>query len=132
METENLLKIRKSIKKRKPLFRRKDSYKVSKIGKRRKKKIKWRRPRGKDNKIRQRRVGYPMPPSIGWGSPRKVKGFFKEGYTKRIFNIEELNQLKEGKNIILAKIGKKKRMEIVKKAAEKKIKILNVKENTKK
>ncbi|UCD20871.1 MAG: 50S ribosomal protein L32e [archaeon] len=127
METKKLLKQRRKVKKRKPKFLRKDSKKISKIGKKRKKKQKWRRPRGRDNKIREKQGGYSRQPSIGWGSPKKIKGFIGETLIKKVSSIEELKRIKDGEKIILAKLGKKKKIEIIKKALEKKIKILNIK-----
>ncbi|MEM2089953.1 MAG: eL32 family ribosomal protein [Candidatus Pacearchaeota archaeon] len=108
------------MKKRKPKFVRKDSYRISRLGKRRKKKLKWRRPKGRHSKIREKRKGYLKQPSIGYGSP-------KRSHAKLIHNLSELESCKENEEIIIAHVGKKKRREIIKKALEKKIKILNLK-----
>jgi large subunit ribosomal protein L32e len=104
-------------------FLRRSHDRYSKIGKRRKKKLKWRRPTGRDNKMREKRRGYPAVVSIGYK---------QSGVKERIMimNVKDLDKVGKEKTIILGKVGKKKQIEIVKKAEEKKIKIQNI--NTKK
>ena len=90
-----------------------------KLGKRKKKKRVWKKPKGRHNKMREKRKGYS--PVVGIG--------YKNEERKNIFLIENLGDLSKVKNkdlIILAKMGKKKKLEIIKKAIENKIKILNV------
>ena len=93
---------------------------LSKLGKRRKKKQKWKKPTGRDNKMREKRKGYPVVVSIGY---KKSKSEMK-----KIPIIRNINEIEEtsGKEIIIGKIGRKKREEIIKKAEEKKIKIYNL------
>ncbi|MEM4719652.1 MAG: eL32 family ribosomal protein [Candidatus Pacearchaeota archaeon] len=104
---------------------RKDSYRMSKLGKKRKKKIKWRKPRGKHNKLREKRKGYLRQPSIGWGSPKKIKGSLMGVKIKAISNLKDVENLQEGEKVMLLHIGKKKKQEILKKALEKNIEIIN-------
>lgn len=85
----------------------------------RKKKQKWRRPTGRDNKMREKRKGRPAVVSIGYKKP-------KSEAVKIIRSVAELEKFK-GKKIIVGKVGKKKRMEIEKIAKEKKIEIVNSK-----
>jgi large subunit ribosomal protein L32e len=103
-------------------FLRRTWYKFSKLGKRRKKKQVWRKPTGRDNKMREKRKGYASVVSIGYG-----KGEKNIEKNKIVYTLKELEQLKE-KSVILGKVGKRKKIEIVKKAKEKGIKILNVNE----
>lgn len=117
------------MKRKKPEFIRKDSYKISRLGRRRKKKRKWRRPRGKHSKVREKRKSYPKQPSIGYGAPREEK--IKKQF-KLIHNVEELESCKENEAVVIAHVGKKKRKEIIEKAKEKGIKILNLKKEEKK
>jgi len=129
-EKDNIKKLieeRKKVKGKKPRFIRKDSYKRSRLGKRRKKKVKWRRPRGKHSQVRTKRKGYIIQPSIGWGSPKKVRGFFREKTVRTIHTLKEMEKISSGENIFLAHIGKKLKIEFLKKAQEKGIKILNLK-----
>lgn len=130
MTSIELIEFRKILKRRKPKFLRKDTFKKSKLGKRRKKKQKWRRPRGRHSKLREKRVGYMIQPSIGWSSPKAVRGFMKGARPKLIFNVKDLQNLKEDEIAILGKVGKKKKIEIAKEAITKNICIGNL--NTKK
>jgi len=110
---------------KKPKFRRKDWNKKLKLGKKAKKKRKYRAPRGIDNKIRLKEKAYAQMPSIGWGSDKKTRGKIKGVEVKRIENIKQLNDVKKGQGIIIAKLGKRKKQEIIKKAKGMKIIILN-------
>jgi large subunit ribosomal protein L32e len=90
-----------------------------KLGKRKKKKRVWKKPKGRHNKMREKRKGYPPVVSIGY----KNKG------RKNIILIENMGDLSKVKNtdvVVLGKIGKKKKLEIIKKALENKIKIRNI------
>ena len=52
-------------------FLRRNYNRHSKIGKRRNKKLKWRKPTGRDNKMRDKRRGYPAVVSIGYKQKEK-------------------------------------------------------------
>ncbi|MCS7134503.1 MAG: 50S ribosomal protein L32e [Candidatus Pacearchaeota archaeon] len=108
------------MKRKKPEFVRKDTYKISRLGRKRKKKRKWRRPRGRHSKVREKRKSYPKQPSIGYSKGKKES-------IKRVHNVEELENCSEGEKIIIAHVGKKKREEIIKKAKEKNIIVINEK-----
>jgi len=103
-------------------FLRGDWRFYSKLGKGRKKKQRYRRATGRHSKIRKRRKGYPVLVSIGFKKIGKIKKLQK---IKIISNIKELGSLKKNEKIILAHIGKKKKIELVKSAKESGIKILN-------
>jgi len=102
-------------------FLRRQGDLLKKLGRGRKKKQIWRRPTGRDNKMREKRRGYPAVVSVGYKKPESEK--IKLEIVK---SIKELEKTK-AKEIIIGKVGKKKRMEIEKIAKEKKIKILNLK-----
>ncbi|MCL6500770.1 MAG: hypothetical protein K6T16_01905, partial [Candidatus Pacearchaeota archaeon] len=112
--------------KRKPLFIRKDSFKKSRLGRGRKKKRKWRRPRGRHSKLREKRKGYIKQPSIGYGRPQSTRGYINNLKPKIIRNAKELESIREGEIAIIGKMGKKKKIEIAKIALENKIRILNL------
>jgi len=112
-------------------FIRHDSARYSKIGKKRKSLQKWRRPKGRDNKMRLKRKSYPSSPTVGHKTARKDFGKIKGLTPVIIYNINDLKKINKGSIAILAKIGAKKKMEIIKYAEENKIKILNIKENKK-
>lgn len=112
-------------KRKKPNFIRKDWHKKVKLGSTVKKLRKWRAPKGRHNKIRLGRKGHISRPSIGWGSDNKFKGKIDNLNVVRVENISSLENVEKGFAIIIAKVGKKKREEIIKKASEMKIRIIN-------
>ncbi|MAH49458.1 hypothetical protein CMI37_26785 [Candidatus Pacearchaeota archaeon] len=105
---------------KKPKFLRTAWHKQIKLGKTVKKKRKWRAAKGRHNKLRLGEAGRARRPKVGWGS-KKEKG--KEILV--IQNLKQLEELKDVKEILIGKVGKKKRAEMIKMANEKKIKILN-------
>ncbi len=107
-------------------FLRRDSSRFSKFGKKRKKMQKWRKPTGRDNKMRERIKGHPAVVSLGYKKDKKVRGKLEEKNPVIIKNLKELAKIKPTETIIVGKIGKKKMIEIVKKANEKKIKLFNI------
>jgi len=117
------LELRKQIKRKKPKFVMQDSHKLSRLTK------KWKRPRGIDSKIRLNLKGYSKAVQVGYGSPKSVKGLHNSGlFPILISNIKELSNIdKEKQGIILSStIGNKKKKEIITKAIESSIKILNL------
>ena len=104
---------------RKIKFLRRTSSRLSKLGRKRKAKQVWRKPKGRHNKMREKRRGYPAVVKIGYR-----KGNHKTMIT--IHNIKELEKSKDRGIIVVGKIGKKKKIEIAKKAKEKGIKIYNL------
>ena len=120
---ENLLQMRKELKERKPVFIRQDNPKRRKLN------YKWRKPKGIHSKIRHKFKGRRKMPSPGYKSPRKVKGLHASGLKIiRIFsasNIQLINRGNEG--IVISKtVGMKARLEVLKKAKELKIEVLNL------
>ena len=119
-------------KKKKPLFLRRDWYKKIKFGKGVKKNQKWRTAKGRHNKTRLGRKGYGTRPKIGYGADNKTKNQIEGLEMIRIETQNQLTNLKSGQGIIIARIGKKKREEIIKEANKMKLVITNkYKENKK-
>ncbi len=104
-------------------FLRRSWDRYSKLGKGRKKKQKWRKPTGRDNKMREKRKGYPKVVSIGY--KKKIGKINKKNFII-IKNIKDLENLKKNQIAIISNIGKKKKIEIVKKAKEMKISLHNI------
>ena len=100
-------------------FLRRIHHRYSRLGKRRKKKQIWRRPTGRDNKMRERRRGHPARVEVGYKKSKK-------DVIKIIYNLSELNKIKKDQIVVVGKVGKKKKMEIVKKSQELKIKLKNI------
>ena len=101
-------------------FLRRDWKRHSKLGKKRKKKQTWRRPTGRDNKMRERRKGYPKTVEIGY----KNKDSRVEEI--HIYNLDDFKKIGKENKVFIGKVGKKKRMEILGKAKEMKITFENM------
>ena len=104
-------------------FLRRDTKRFSKFGKRRKKLLGWRKPKGRDNKMREKRRGYSTVVKIGYKKEIQEKILM-------IKNIQDLNNLQGTEKLVLGNVGKKKKIEIAKKAKEMKIKISNLNINS--
>lgn len=122
---ERLLQIRKKLKKKKPKFLRQDAHKRKKLEK------KWRQPKGMHSKMRKKLRSYRKQPSIGYSSPKKVRHLTDSGLKKVVVsNIKSLENInpKTEVAIIARTLGLKKKIELLKKAKEKIITVLNVKD----
>jgi large subunit ribosomal protein L32e len=95
------------------------------LGKSRKKLQRWRRPRGRDNKIRERRKNRGLRVAIGYRSKKDGRGKVEGQIPIMIKNLRETEKIEKGALVIISKVGKKKRIEIEKNVKEKGGKILN-------
>ena len=109
----------------KPKFRRVDSHKYSKLGVRRKNKQKYRKPTGRDNKIRLNYAGRLKKVKVGFRSEKKTRGLVKQMEPIMIHNVKDLSKITEGTIGVLGKIGNKKKKEIVEYLQKNNIKLLN-------
>jgi len=101
-------------------FLRRGWYKHKRIGKGKKRKVGWRKPKGRDNKMRESRKGKPPIVSIGYKKQ-------KDNRKKRIiYSVKDLENANKNDIIILEKTGKKRKIEIIKKAIESGIVFQNV------
>ncbi|MCX8158686.1 MAG: 50S ribosomal protein L32e [Candidatus Pacearchaeota archaeon] len=114
------------MKKKKPTFVRQESVRYLRLGKKKKSLRKWRRPRGKSSKIRLKRFSYSPMPSVGYKTPKKESGRIHGLIPKLVHNQKELESLTKDNIAILARVGAKKKLELIKKADELKIKVLNL------
>lgn len=126
MVEKRLVEIRSVLKKRKPHFIRKDSMKISKLGRKRKKKQFWRRPRGEHSKVRMKERGYLKQPSIGYSSPRLVRGLVSEKKPVIVYNLKNLNEIKTDEIAVLGKVGRKKKIALAEYALSKNIEFSNI------
>lgn len=88
----------------------------------------WRHPRGRHTKIHRREKGKILMPEIGWGAPKELRGLHPSGYKEvLVSSLKDLEKIdaKVQAAKISHTVGKKKRVEILKKAEELKIKVLN-------
>ncbi len=125
MATEKkMLEVRAQNKKRKPTYRRVQSKQFPKLSK-----TTWRRPKGMDNKVRLGRRGQLTKPEVGYGSPKEVRAFNKEGYKEvLVHTLSDLGKVGEREALVLgATVGRKKRIAILEEAAKKKLIVAGVK-----
>jgi large subunit ribosomal protein L32e len=106
-----------------PKFLRHTAHKYSKLGLRRKKKKIWRRPTGRDNKMREKRRGHPAVVSIGYSTDKNTRGNVMKKTPVVVRNVQDLQKVQKNQIAMLSGIGKKKKIEIAKKAKELKIEI---------
>ena len=103
------------------VFLRRIYNRYHKLGKKKGKNRVWRKPKGRDNKIREMRRGYAPVVSVGYKK--------KESERERIpviRNVAELSKVVKGKKVVLGKLGKKKKLDLVKKAEEMGVLIVNI------
>jgi len=112
-------------KRNKPKFLRTDWHKKIRLGKGVKKNQKWHGAKGRQNKLRLNRKGRMQRPKVGWGANNTEKGFVAGLESIRVENVNDVEAVKAGQGILIANVGKKKRAEIMAKATEKKLTILN-------
>ncbi len=128
MTNKSLLQLRNKMKSKKPKFERQDTNVYPQF------KGIWRKPKGIHSKLRRGFRGHKMIPSIGYASPRAVKGLTRDGL--KILLINNVNDLKKitSQNLamISSVVGTKKKIEILSKAQEMKINVGNAKDITQK
>ena len=125
-EIQRLLRVRRRQKARKPDFKR---YCWNKKLRLRDKS--WRRPRGLHSKLRRRYGGKEagrIVVSVGFGSPRLVRGLHPSGYEEvLVYNPEDLDKVNPEKQVarIASCVGMRKRLAIESRAEELGVRILN-------
>ena len=125
MDLKELLQKRKEIKRRKPTFVMQDAHKMKRLAQH------WRKPRGTDSKIRLNLKGYNKRVQPGYGSPKEVKFMDPKGLmpvqVANVADLEKIDKKTQGA-LVLSGVGKRKKVEIIKKAKELEIVLLNVKD----
>ncbi len=120
---KELLTIRKILKSKKPTFIRHDAHKKKRVG------TVWRRPTGRQNKMRLHKKGYARGRSTGYGSPVAVRNLSIQGLSQNIVaNLKDFSSLDATKDgiIIAGTVGDKKRLSLVAFAEKNKFTILNL------
>lgn len=111
---------------------RRSTFKHSRMGRGRRKLHRWRNAVGRHSKIRKNRFGYTKSPRIGFKSPKSESGKINGKIPLRITNMMDITRATKDNILIIAKtIGMRKRMEMIKKANEMNLEILNVKAGAK-
>ena len=87
----------------------------------------WRKPRGIDNKLRIKRSGFGPLPRIGYRQPASIRGMHPSGKRESlVHNAAELAAAgKQSAIRIGATVGAKKRKQLVEKAKQLGLKVLN-------
>jgi len=121
-EKKRLLKVRKRISKKRPHFKRFESWRFVRI------KDQWRKPRGIDNKMRTELQGWPKSVKIGYRGPTAVRGLHPSGKEEvMVWNAKDVAKVDPETQVarIGGTVGGKKKETILEKAEELKIRILN-------
>jgi large subunit ribosomal protein L32e len=119
---KELLQARKKISDRRPRFVRQESWRYHRLAEN------WRKPKGKDNKMRKQVSGVPRIVKVGYRGPKAARGLHPSGYTDNIvFNLNDLAKLDPKKDAarLAHTVGTRKRKEIITKATSMHIKVLN-------
>lgn len=122
-EKERLLEIRKNMKKKKPSFRRVESWRYVRV------KDPWRKARGIDSQTRMKTKSGVKSPSVGYRTPKKIRGLHPSGYEEvRVEMLSDLQNLNPQKHAlkISRRLGAKKRIELIDYAQKRNFKILNI------
>jgi large subunit ribosomal protein L32e len=119
---KELVEARKKVADRRPRFVRQESWRYDRLAEN------WRKPKGKDNKMRRQVSGVPQIVKVGYRGPKHARGLHPSGYTDNIiFNVNDLNKLDPQKDAarLAHTVGARKRKEIISQATNMQIKILN-------
>lgn len=122
MLNAKLLEVRKAVKRRKPNFQIQNSNDPKKRFAGR-----WKRPKGLQSKMRERRKGNPKYIEPGYGSPVAVKGATAEGLLPVVvMSVAGLEKLGADHGVVIsATVSMRKKALIAKAATERKLKLLN-------
>jgi large subunit ribosomal protein L32e len=121
VELKRLLALRETQKKRQPAFTRLESWRYKKL------KPVWRKPKGIDNHMRLKKKGWPKSVTVGYRSPKKIRGLHPSGFNEiLVHNIKDLDAIQPQQAIRIGQtVGRRKRSAIVDKAQELTIHVLN-------
>lgn len=108
-------------------FVRRNTMKYSRLGRNRPKLQRWRAAVGRHSKIRKNRFGYTKSPRIGFKKSSEESGKIKGKIPMVVNNIKDFNNAKKENIIIISRrVGAKKKIEMIKKANDAGLQLLNV------
>lgn len=119
---KELLDKRRKVSEHRPKFVRQESWRYDRLAEN------WRKPKGKDNKMRLQVSGVPSIVKVGYRGPKISRGLHPSGYVDRlVWNVNEIEKLnpKSEAARISHTVGKLKKKQILSKAFELGIKVLN-------
>lgn len=109
---------------KKDKFKRQGSRKYKRVN------GKWRKPDGTDSKMRKEKKGHSPLVKVGYRKPKSERGLHPSGFEEVLVNnpqeVEEVDPQDQAIRIA-SSVGGRKRKEIVEKAKDQDIKILNAK-----
>jgi large subunit ribosomal protein L32e len=125
MDIKKALELRRAKRAKQRRFLRQDAHKRPKLKKA------WRKPRGYQSKMRMRRRGYARARSQGFGAPRIIEGLTRSGQRPVVVaTIAALDALdvKRDCAILAGSLGGRRREQLLLRAKERKIAILNARD----
>jgi len=126
MSAENLMKIRKNLKKKRPVFRREDCNKLKRLS------PSWRRPTGLHSKMRHQFKGRVKRIKTGYRSPVLVRTAHKSNlFPVMIYSIADLDKINKTTHgaVIASGVGQRKKVLVLEKAKQLGIRVLNIKDS---
>lgn len=123
VQDKRLMELRKKINKKRPSFRRVESWRYKRV------KDSWRKARGIDSKTRKKKKSGVKSPTVGYRGPKKVRGLHPSGYKEmNITTKEDLSNLNKKKHAIKISgtLGAKKRISLIDYCQKRGFKILNL------
>ncbi|MFX1278363.1 MAG: 50S ribosomal protein L32e [Promethearchaeota archaeon] len=120
---KRLMELRKKIEKKRPSFRRVESWRYKRV------QDSWRKARGIDSKTRKKKKSGVKSPTIGYRTPKKVRGLHPSGYREVLVStIDDLKNLNKKNHAlkISGKLGAKKRIALTDYCQRRGFKILNL------
>jgi large subunit ribosomal protein L32e len=123
VEKRRLLRVRKLQKSKKPDFVRQESWRYKRV------KASWRRPRGRDSKMRKKEGGWHKSVEVGYRSPVKVRGVHPSGFEEVLVHTPKDLENINSKAVVRIghTVGLKKKLRIIEKASELNLHVLNPK-----
>ncbi len=123
--TKRALALRRLLKGKKPKFRRQESWRYKRVSE------VWRKPTGIDSKMRRKKKGWPKSAEVGYRGPRAARRLHPSGYVEVLIRtVDDVDQVEpETQAIRIAHtVGARKRIEIMARARESHVHILNPRE----
>lgn len=88
----------------------------------------WRKPKGRDNKMRLQKRGYPPIVKVGYRNAKAIRGLHPSGYLPAVVSSErELEGLDPSRHIVYIAhtVGLRKRLQLERAALERGFKLAN-------
>jgi large subunit ribosomal protein L32e len=121
-DKKRLMKLKKKMSQKRPKFRRFESWRFVRI------KDHWRKPKGIDNHMRLNLRGWPKVVNVGYRSPKQVRHLHPSGNEEvAVHNVGDLAIIDPETQVarIGGSVGTKKRINIIREADLRSIRVLN-------